>query len=223
MQAAWVQQKGQNQCILFFSGWGMDPSPFATIAPPDADLFMVYDYRELTPVDLTPLEGYAHCHLLAWSMGVWVAAHLLAGKEQRFTSRTAVGGTLQPIDAKLGIPPQQYAHMVEHFSPDILHGFYRNMFDDESQHQRFLSQRPQREISDIHQELASFRDAVAQSGVPVDIYQQKWITSHDRIFSARNQMRAWGKGVGIVRNWPHFFFFMDNSWNELLFLTDHSV
>ena len=64
--------------------------------------------------------------------------------------------------------------------------------------------------------MTAFRDAFLSSGPGRDIYTQKIITSRDRIFSGRNQMRAWGKGSGMVHNWPHFPFFFLTDWRDLL-------
>jgi hypothetical protein len=149
-------------------------------------------------------------------MGVWVAAHLLAVQQHAFTTRTAIGGTLLPIDGQRGIPPQSYNAMLEDFGPSTMEGFYRNMFDDDEQLNRFLAHRPQRDIEALRLEMEAFQSAYAQFGPGVDIYSRKIITSRDRIFSGRNQMRAWGKGCGTVCNWPHFPFFLIEDWSALL-------
>ncbi|MDD2468835.1 MAG: DUF452 family protein [Desulfobulbus sp.] len=216
MQTTWLKQEGNRQCILFFAGWGMDPHPFTALAAQGFDLCMVYDYRQLVPFDLAPFFAYDQAHLISWSMGVWVAAHLLAEEQQHFASLTAIGGTLQPIDAKRGIPPENYQSMLAEFSSEILEDFYRNMFDEEEQLSRFLAHRPQREIVALGQEMTAFQDAYTCFGPGADIYSRKIITSRDRIFSGRNQMRAWGKGCGVVCNWPHFPFFLIEDWHDLL-------
>ena len=105
MQTAWLQRANHPHCLLFFSGWGMDPEPFRFLHARSCDVFLVHDYRQLQPLDLEPLAGYRHVHLVAWSMGVWVAAHLLGDRAGAFVSRTALAGTLNPIDAGRGLPP----------------------------------------------------------------------------------------------------------------------
>ena len=216
MQSAWLKNERSRQCILFFAGWGMDPTPFEAIAAQGSDLCMVFDYRQLAPFDLAPFSDYEQVHLVGWSMGVWVAAHLLASEQERFTSLTAIGGTLKPIDGKEGIPPQSYQAMLAGFGPEVLEDFYRNMFDEKTQLDHFLGHRPQREIAALGQEMAAFQEAFDRFGPGDDIYTRKIITSRDRIFSGRNQMRAWGKGQGLVRNWPHFPFFLLSDWSDLL-------
>jgi biotin synthesis protein BioG len=216
MHIDWLHRNNQRQCILFFSGWGMDPAPFRFLPAANHDLCLFSDYRQLQPVDLALFAGYEQLHLIGWSMGVWVAAHLLADQAAAFASATALGGTLTPIDQQRGLPPDSYADMLDHFSQEVLDTFYRNMFDDEEQLARFLATRPQRDLPGLRDEMAAFRDAFLCSGSGHDIYSHKIITSRDRIFPGRNQMRAWGKGCGAVHNWPHFPFFLLGDWRELL-------
>ena len=216
MQRSWLKKEGKGECILFFAGWGMDATPFAEVPAGESDLCMVCDYRQLAPVDLEPLAGYGRLHLVAWSMGVWVASHLLAEQRHRFSSLTAIGGTLKPIDPKEGIPPENYQAMLANFGPDILQGFYENMFEELPQCERFLANRPQRTLDQLAREMAAFQEAYEQFGPGTDIYTRKIITSRDRIFSGRNQIRAWGKGHGVVRNWPHFPFYGLEGWQDIL-------
>jgi biotin synthesis protein BioG len=222
MQTDWLHRHQRQHCLLFFSGWGMDPTPFRPLPAGDCDVCLVHDYRQLQPLDLQPFADYAQLHLIGWSMGVWVAAHLLAEQAGAFASCTALGGTLTPIDGQRGIPPASYDDMLDHFGPEVLEGFYRNMFDDEEQLARFLANRPQRDLDALHEEMATFRDTVLTAGPARDIYTRKLITSRDRIFSGRNQLRAWGKGAGTVHNWPHFPFYTLNDWGQLLAGWDES-
>ena len=194
----------------------MDPTPFQEVPARGYDLVMVYDYRELEPFDWTPFLSYQQVHLIAWSMGVWMAAHLLKNYQAHFASLTAIGGTLVPIDAQKGIPGTSYQAMLAGFDGEVLAQFYDNMFDDKEQLTRFLAHKPQRTLEELGQEMAAFQQAFNQFGREKDIYTRKIITSRDRIFSGRNQMRAWGKGKGFVRNWPHFPFFLIEDWSDLL-------
>jgi len=216
MQTAWLHRHQHRQCLVFFAGWGMDPAPFAFLPAVDLDLFMVYDYRQLAPLDLEPLAGYERLHLVAWSMGVWVAAQLLADQAAAFATRTALGGTLTPVDQQRGIPPASYDAMIAGFNQETLDGFYRNMFDDPDQLARFLVNRPQRDLAELRAEMKAFRHWVEHYGPAQDLFTDKIVTSRDRIFSGRNQLRAWGKDGSTVRNWPHFPFALLADWRDLL-------
>ena len=76
MQTAWLQRANLPHCLLFFSGWGMDPEPFRFLPARSCDVLLVHDYRHLQLPELEPLAAYRQVHLAAWSMGVWGAAHL---------------------------------------------------------------------------------------------------------------------------------------------------
>ncbi|NLX19833.1 MAG: alpha/beta fold hydrolase [Desulfobulbus sp.] len=216
MQTIRLQQEQHRECILFFNGWGMDPAPFHALPATGCDLCMFIDYRTLEPVDLQMFAGYDRLHLVAWSMGVWVAAHLLADRADCFATSTAMGGTLSPIDNQRGIPAASYNAMLDQFTAQTLDSFYENMFDSREQLHTFLENRPKREVAELRDELQAFSDAFFNFGPAPDIYQRKIITSRDRIYSARNQLRAWGKNSAEVRNWPHFPFYMLTDWHELL-------
>ena len=222
MHSAWLHQNKESECLLFFNGWGMDPEPFRTLPAEGRDVLMLYDYRVLEPVSLENLVGYERLHLLAWSMGVWVAGHLLVDLAKRFVSRIALGGTLRPIDGQRGIPPERYQALVEAFDQQTLDGFHRSMFDDQADCRRFLNHRPKRGIPELAEELESFRAAVDRHGPAEDIYTHTIITSRDRIFSGRNQLRAWGKSKSRVMNWSHFPFYACTDWGDLLPLSEGS-
>lgn len=216
MDTAWLHRTGQRDCLLFLSGWGMDPEPFLALPAEGLDLCMLSDYRTLEPVSLEPFAGYERLHLLAWSMGVWVAGHLLAGQAEAFATTTALAGTLVPVDGQRGIPPASYQALVDSFDQQTLDGFYRSMFDDEAEQERFLAVRPRRSLAELGQELRAFRQAFDQHGPGADIFQRAIVTGRDRIYSGRNQLRAWGKERSTVTNWPHFPFYACSGWRALL-------
>lgn len=219
MQTIWIHRNHQKECLLFFAGWGMDATPFVSLQQDRFDLCMVCDYRQLNSITLEQFGEYDRLHLVAWSMGVWVASHLLAGLAGAFASRTAIGGTLHPIDKDNGIPPQIYDALISTFSEQTLLSFYRNMFDQEQQLTCFLNNRPGRTLEALLEEMVAFRDAYLLHGQGQDIFSNKIITSRDRIFAGRNQARSWGKGQGTVVPWPHFPFYSLAGWQELIVQT----
>lgn len=217
MQSCWLARNGTPSCLVFFAGWGMDPAPFRPLPLSGQDLLMYYDYRDLRgtePADLLP-PGYGRLTLLAWSMGVWVAAHLLAGQEQRLDAAVAVNGTLTPIDDRCGIPELAYAQMLAAFSPETLLTFYRSMFSEQTDQDRFLAHRPRRAEEEIREELAALRDQYRSSGPAPDLYQRCLVGSRDRVFTARVQVRSWGRERCRQVPAPHFPFY-NLGWDNLL-------
>lgn len=208
MQGDWLKKAENRRCILLMAGWGMGPEPFAPLASGDFDLFLCYDYRTLTQPDLSWFSEYPCLELVAWSMGVWVAARLFPGHKGAFTRATAIGGTLQPIDDGKGVPVTAYDATLENLDQAGLEAFYASMFDDQAQTKRFLRNRPGRSITSVREELAGLKEAVELTGPVHDIFSHKIITLRDRIFPARNQLRAWGREQSRRMKWPHFPFYL---------------
>ncbi len=216
MRSRWLKQQGNEECILFLAGWGMDTHPFADIPAEGYDILSIYDYRDIELPPLPEKTDYKRMHLLAWSMGVWVGAHCFQTIQNIFSTRTAIGGTLDPIHDELGIPLGIYDAVLCNLCPEELEKFYQSMFTDKTEFKRFMDNRPQREFEDIRQELQAFKEHYFSQGTGPDIYTRKIITSRDRVFPLKNQIRSWGKGVAEMEKLPHFPFYSCGTWHDLL-------
>ena len=221
MQFHWLNRENNPDCILFMAGWGMGPEPFQDIAAGPVDLIMVYDYQSLKHFDLCsllPKNSKCRIHLLAWSMGVWVAGRLLQDlcSPSTFSSTTAIGGTCRPIDDRYGIPCQLFDDMIHDFSPEVLNDFYSAMFDSAEQADQFLNHPPNRPEEELKKELISLRAACRVMPKVPDIFQRRIVTTRDRIFPPRNQIRSWDRDNCESIALPHFPFYQWSSWAELL-------
>ncbi len=238
MKHCWLHQQGNKDCLLFFAGWGMCPEPFQDIPAGSFDVLMIYDYRRIELGELNNISKslqeqtrYQKIHLLAWSMGVWVAASLLAQKnfpqlrlaefrlaEFRLASAIAIGGTCHPIHDKLGLPEQNFNDMAEQLSPTRVEAFQDSMFTDQQEAQRFSTsfQKGNRSVKGLQQELLALARASASQQIPPDIYTSKIITGRDRIFPARNQVRAWGRKECRTLSLPHFPFYHWPNWAAMI-------
>ncbi|WP_417912426.1 alpha/beta fold hydrolase [Candidatus Electronema sp. TJ] len=211
MRSCWLRRGEGKDCLLFMAGWGMGPEPFQDADFGCADVLMLYDYRSMDDSFLAELPQEKPLHLLAWSMGVWAAAWLAEHRPcfaaLRFSTATAVGGTLRPIDEQRGIPTESFEKMLDEFSPLVLENFYRSMFSSSEEAERFLVRRPQqRPWQELREELRCLRDLCHSCPPPPDIYSRRIVTSRDRIFPARNQLRAWGRDCCETLPLPHFPF-----------------
>ena len=210
-------QEGKSSCILFLSGWSMDPGPFRSITAIDHDLLMVYDYRLVDPSTIIKLtENYDSLHLVAWSMGVWIAGRFFTAYRDQFTSTTAVNGTLAPIDDQCGIPPKAFYAMINDFSSTVLDKFYRDMFNQQEQAERFLNNKPDRSPESILAELQTLQSMYHELGPGDDIFDYKLVGSRDRIFPARSQLQSWGKENCKRIKTAHFPFYDWPSWDLII-------
>jgi len=211
MKNCWLK-RGNGDCLLFMAGWGMGPEPFQEIDFGSANVLLLYDYRNLDDNVFSGLPTGKPLHLLAWSMGVWAAAWLAKHgplfSTLHFSTATAIGGTLKPIDDQYGIPAHAFAAMLEGFSLTRAEDFYRSMFDSETEAQHFLTRRPQRPWQELREELHCLYESCRSISAPLpDIYSRRIVNQRDRIFSARNQLRAWGRERCEILPLPHCPFF----------------
>lgn len=225
MQFQWLNRENNPDCILFMAGWGMGPEPFQDMAAGPVDLIMVYDYRSLEDCDLfslLPENTKCRIHLLAWSMGIWVAGRLLKNFcfTSTFSSTTAISGTCRPIDDRYGIPCQLFDEMIHDFSPEVLNDFYSAMFDSTEHADQFLNHPPNRPLERLKEELVSLHAACRVMPEVPDIFHRRIVTTRDRIFPPRNQIRSWGRDNCESIALPHFPFYQWSSWAELLELED---
>jgi hypothetical protein len=204
MRGCWLKRERRDTCLLLVAGWGMGPEPFAGLTGPDRDLYLLFDHQALTLPEPGHLWEYDQVELLAWSMGVWVAATTLAPFAKRFASATALAGTLHPIDDRLGIPAAAWMEMEEQLDETMLKRFYASMFTEKKELRRFLAHRPERTLASLKNELKSLRRQVFATPVPVDLFTCRIVPRRDRIFPPRNQLRAWGKDRCQRQPWPHF-------------------
>ena len=152
------REEPRSSLLVLFAGWGMDQHPFLSLLPPDRDVLIVFDYRSWQSEEvLAILAEYSSLHLLAWSMGVWVAQRLLSERKNLLTRvdlAVAINGTLAPIDAEHGIDPRIFKGMVDDFSPQVLELFNRKMCRRDLS--RFMADAPRRDLAGLQQELAHF-------------------------------------------------------------------
>ena len=214
----WLHRHQEPVCVVFFAGWGMDPRPFSPLVAGGVDVCMLSTYRRLELPQLAELHGYEEVVLLAWSFGVWMAAQVCPWPLRVACSEViALGGTLQPVDARFGLAPEQFEHMLANFNTGKLRSFYQSMFDEPAHMELFLANLPQRSVEELRSELAFLHETSLHMPTALDIFSHHVITGRDRIFSGRNQARAWGRqAAASIMPWPHFPFYSFSSWGELL-------
>lgn len=214
----WLHRHRQPLCLLVFAGWGMDARPFFSLQAGGVDVCLLSSYRTLVPLQLPELHQYEEVVLLAWSFGVWMAAQTCPWPLRAACGELiALGGTLQPVHARYGLAPERFERMLTQLDEEQLQSFYRAMFDDPDQAALFLAHQPRRSLEDLRRELAFlYRSSLRARHTP-NIFSRHVITGRDRIFSARNQLRAWGRQPEThTLSWPHFPFYRFRTWGDFL-------
>lgn len=194
MQSQFIGERRYDRLVLFFNGWGMDANPFDSLRPENADLLTVYDYRSLE-LDLQLLSGYRAIRVVAWSMGVWAAERFLSSHPTLpIVSRTAVNGTLFPVDAARGIHPDVFGKTLEGLNDASLEKFRLRMCGTAQAFRAFSAVRPARDAAQLAEELAAIGRESCSESRP-NGKQAKWDTAvigtADRIFLPGQQRAAW--------------------------------
>ncbi|MGM9760705.1 MAG: DUF452 family protein [Parabacteroides sp.] len=203
-------QEGEGHTLhLILNGWSASPELFRSLPlPVGADCWVVYDYRSLTFPER--LEPFQEIHLMAWSLGVWVATTLWSSASP-FTSTTAINGTPFPIHATWGIPPEIFEGTLHHLDEEGLKRFDRRMCGDRATLQRYqlLPSLPQ-EVKAT--ELQALHRAILATPVDSEAATRFWnrsiISRADRIFPTAAQQAYWQERVPMeILEGPHLPFY----------------
>jgi len=203
MKYKWLNQKNNTKLILFFNGWGMDEGVVSQLQPEDYDVLMFYDYNSLnTNFDFSELAKYFSKNLVAWSMGVMIATLF----DINYELKTAINGTLKPIDDNYGIPQKIYNLTIRNFSPEGCKKFMKNMYLENIElpiiNRDFESQKSELSALLGYQAKEDFK------------YNKIIISSKDKIIPTKNQIAFWGLESNIHSGHAPFNHFQ--KWSELL-------
>jgi biotin synthesis protein BioG len=210
MKHYWLHKNNHNRLILFFCGWANDPHPFLKLKDDACDVLMFYDYRNFeTDLDIKAIvAGYEETHVLAWSIGVFVANTLL--QNIPLISATAVNGTLKAIDDHFGIPPAIFEGTIQNFSERNRDKFFRRMCVNPEAIAYFSENKPQRELQEQLEELQTLQNEVMNAKPQHNIFDSAIIGRQDSVFPPQNMIHFWTETIGkenlIILDAPHFLF-----------------
>lgn len=207
---------------MLFNGWGASPQVFDTVSfPEDADVWLFYDYRDFF-VEMPPIQ-HKEVHLVAWSLGVWVATYLFCSGE-KFTSTTAINGTPYSIHEHWGIPKDIFVGTLQNLNPVGYRKFNRRMCGSGETLQRYL-QLETLPDSERSAELLQLFNSIMSVPLPSDKVETFWdraiVSTSDNIMPTANMRAYWTeiKGVKVEEiDAPHMPFFTEAfqrlSWGE---------
>ncbi len=223
MKYKWLNRGENDKIILFFNGWGMDENVVKHLDCEDYDVLMFYDYNTLdTDFDWDLSNIYPEKNFIAWSMGVMVVSCLAPSLALPLGNgtRTAVNGTLKPIDETFGIHPKIYDLTIKGFNEKGRERFINSMFDEKSTHHPSPLYK-EREISEQHSELIALKEISKLTpsltlplGEEKSIYNKILISDNDKIIPTKSQVAFWGIEPNLKGG--HCPFFQFKKWSELL-------
>ena len=203
MKYEWLNRENNSEIIVFFNGWGMDENIVSHLDFDGYDVLMFYDYNSLeTDFDFSLLNKYSKRYLTAWSMGVMTATLF----DIDYASKTAINGTLKPIDDNFGIPKRIYNLTVKNFSESGAEKFIKNMFSRTT-----VLPKINRDFENIKTELSALLNYEAKQDFT---YDRIILSSNDMIIPTKNQSAFWGIEPNMEGGHAPFLCF--KKWSELL-------
>lgn len=217
MKSSWLIKEGREKLILFFSGWGMDSTPFNPLKSENYDVLCLYNYAEEGTCDLDSLSTvYSSITLVGWSMGVFFAWKNFAAVKDRFVNCVAINGTLCPVDDDLGIPETIFRSTLENLTEESLLKFNKRMCLSSEVLTQFMGNRPKRTIDDQKKELEFIYYNTQSEKGDTHFFSKCIVSSRDRIVPTKNQKKFWGNGRITQFTGAHFLFYDVKSWDEIV-------
>ncbi len=162
MKLDFLKQDG-HYLMLFVSGYGQDPNTFKRFVaslPHDTAFAVIYDYEDCgNALDFSILSKFFHIRVIAWSMGVMFAPHILAKEEPlNFEKCIAVNGTVEGIDDEYGIPQRVWDETIDSMDEEHALNFIRLMCRTPALIEEYLKHRPERSVESLKSELIYIKE-----------------------------------------------------------------
>lgn len=217
MKHSWINKQNHSECILFFSGWGFDEKLLQDFDWKNYDLLFFYDYTQISEIK-EDLSAYNKIHVIAWSLGVWVANYVLADFKSKINQAIAINGTLKAIDDKEGIPEQIYALTLKTWNDRNREKFNSRICGGFREYTPLKKYFSDRSSEDLKLELESLQKVIKDNELLTNIFTKSIIGDKDLIFSTHNQENFWEKqNIEIYKiDSPHFPFVVLNSVSKIL-------
>ena len=204
---------GNSRLVLFFSGWAATPVQFRHLSAGDADCWIVYDYRSLDFPEIP--EHYTEIHLIAWSMGVWVASQVVP--ESRLTTATAINGTPYPGHDEWGIPVNIFQGTLERLDEANWARFCRRMCGSRTLAVRY-EELTDRRVEELKEELSFLNEQMKLCGSnELFVWNKAFVSLSDHVVPSENQLCYWKRaGVRTIElDAPHHPFHLWSTWEEI--------
>ena len=215
MQQYWLNKQNNKKLIVFLAGWSFDFKPFEFLECNDFDVLFLYDYNS---IDFEgDFEYYSEKYLITWSMGTYVG-YLLKNIFNSFDKRIAVNGTPYPVHDEFGIPNKPFLLTLRHAKTGLEGKFYQNIFELESEFDRYLETPVLRSIENRENELKSLYENIKSLSIEYErFYDYALISSKDKIIPTKNQVNFWQNNSEFkMLESGHFPFYTFKSWKDII-------
>lgn len=214
MQYSWLKKTQSDSLIVFYSGWGMSSNSVILEAGAN-DLLVFFDYRDIHMSEYLQkeIQAYKTIFVVAWSLGIVPAT--LNKRLFNVTKFVAVNGSLFPSDDKYGIPEAIYQGTYDNLNMKNLDRFYKRMFVDNEQYERFKNLHAAFEINQLKEELIAIKDLSKELNInDKNIFDRVIVGNKDKIFPLINLKALWDQPALLDK--AHYPFFEFKDWMEVL-------
>jgi len=216
MNTNWINKTETNRLILFFNGWGMDSSAVKHLETADYNILHCNDYTELTTIEESLLQ-YSEIYIVAWSLGVWVAAQVINKQNIQAKKAIAINGTLNPIHTTEGIPPEIYQGTLDGWSEKNRRRFLMRIAGGAKPFLAHQDRFGNRTVENQQEELKAIQLQNQTKNDTSISYDLAVIGSEDAIFAEANQWNYWNGKAEIHKvDMPHYPFFHFTSWEQII-------
>lgn len=190
MKHEFLKHSGSKSLVLFFTGWGMDATPFRTISI-NCDMAVIWNYEDFN-IDTSQFSDYQNIYIIAWSFGVFAASQFMgAYPELAITFKMAINGTQFPVDNNKGIPRQIFNATLDNLSERSLLKFYRRICRNAEEFHKFSDKLPNRSIKSLYDELVNIKTSSITPKYPPVFWDKVIASKCDKIFPFENQLNGW--------------------------------
>ena len=193
MQQLLIENKNtldKDSLIIFFAGFAQEKNLLQDLTLP-YDTLYVYDYSDMD-FSYAILKHYKNIHVIAWSLGVFVAPFILRDKLKDFNISfdVAINGTIKAIDSVYGIAPSMYKATYESLTDISFIKFLRRICGSQDKLNLYLPYKCKRAINTVRNELIEIEKAYSSIDINklLDIkYKNAIVSLKDKIFLKDNQ------------------------------------
>jgi len=202
---------------MYFSGWAMDENAINHMYSSEFDICMFSNYNPISNINDEEFCPYSEIYIVAWSLGVWVAANTLNKTNLNIVKAIAINGTLNPIHELKGIAPAIFQTTITGWNEKNRSRFNMRVMGGLAQYKTSLNKLGAQSIEDQKSELEYLQQTIHSNKDQIFNFNCAVIGKNDLIFTTENQNNFWiGKTRIVEKEIPHYPFSDFNNWNLLL-------
>ncbi|HRR19748.1 MAG TPA: DUF452 family protein [Ignavibacteriales bacterium] len=191
-----LYNNNNDKLVLFFNGFGMDINPLRILLNSNLTILHINKYYDLNFEEIKNIsKNFSNKIILSYSLGVYFAGLFLLENLLKFKEVIAINGTLEPINNNYGIDPKMFDLTIKLFDEKGRQNFYRNMFYEMNDYQKFLENQPNRMCDEQKNELITIKKIISDKNLKInrDLFTKIFVSKYDKIIPTKSQINFWEK------------------------------